>query len=510
MSTFTLHNTLWSKLLIGAAALIMAYDPINWLIGTWVDPSYASSGFILFLLSLGLFIWSISSQKIVLTPINAKIPLILLMISAAIRLIGQLFAINMIGALTIVVDIYAIAKLCGLDVRRRALSPFWLAVCFAFSLPFERIVQRLFGYGLQNLSADGACTILKSTFDNVSCQGVRILINTQDVLVDLPCSGARASLLLLLLFSVCAAVSRFTFKQASLGIFVALISAYLINVLRICVLAACIGYPEYIGHLDVMSQPAHDIIGLFLLSLGAVPIILWARYFYRPIKVEKELPRALRVDGWWLEQPQKQKPNYLLASGFILLAILIINMPRTAVDVAKKDLLINLPLVLNDHFAVPVPLLAKEETYFTQYGGSAQKATYGDHTLMIVRTSAPLRHLHAPDDCLRGLGMDVEYRGVQYAPLPTAIYKATDHTGTAYRVAVSFISSDQNHMTTNVSEAVWRWIQNPSDTWMAVQRISPWSTPSYDNSQFDNAVMASLEISNAPLQLAQLQENSND
>ena len=74
--------------------------------------------------------------------------------------------------------------------------------------------------------------------------------------------------------------------------------------------------------------------------------------------------------------------------------------------------------------ARPVPLLAKEKAYFLKYGGSAQKASYGPHQLLVVRTSAPLRHLHAPDECLRGLGMKVQYLGVRHSPVPSAIYRA--------------------------------------------------------------------------------------
>lgn len=191
------------------AALLLAYAPMVWLVNTWHDPSYASKGLFVFLGCLSLFLWSVSSRKISGSSIKSKTPLFLLLASALIRLVGQALAINIIGALTLVMDVYALAKLSGLDQRARPLSPFWLAVCVGFSLPLERVLQRTLGYGLQHLSADGACFVLGGVFDTVKCQGVRILINTQDVLVDLPCSGARSFLLLLLFFCICAAIGRF-------------------------------------------------------------------------------------------------------------------------------------------------------------------------------------------------------------------------------------------------------------------------------------------------------------
>lgn len=194
---------------------------------------------------------------------------------------------------------------------------------------------------------------------------------------------------------------------------------------------------------------------------------------------------------------------------FFLFALIVVNLPRKAFDVEVRDLPIELPMVLDNQFANPVSLHMKEQAYFTQYGGAAKKATYGDHSLLIVKTSAPLRHLHAPDDCLRGLGMDVEYVGVQYSPIPSAIYKATDMDDNIYRVSISFISSKDDYMTTNVSEAVWRWTQDTSQTWTAIQRISRWDDLE-DAQRFDHAVIASFELPQTSIQFAQLMEKEND
>ncbi|MDG1858404.1 MAG: exosortase T, partial [Emcibacteraceae bacterium] len=280
--------------------------------------------------------------------------------------------------------------------------------------------------------------------------------------------------------------------NATIGFFITIISAYLINVLRICVLAIFIGFPGLIFHIDVMAQPTHDVIGLALLSLGAIPIALWARSRTAQSQVIKQLPKTLIKDAWWLTQERFTFNKAYLAAGLMIMAVVITQIPKKAYDVSRKDLTINIPITLNGEFAVVNALLPKEEAYFTQYGGAAVKASYGDQSLLVVRTSAPLRHLHAPDDCLRGLGMDVEYRGVTYDPIPTAIYKATDDQGIDFRVAVTFVSSDQKYMTTNVSEAVWRWTQNPSEDWIAVQRISKWDDPKHTT--FDYAVMASFEL----------------
>lgn len=502
------HISYW---LFGLAALILAYDPVLWLAQTWRDPSYDSKGFVVFAACLALFLWSGSSHLKTAQAHTHKFSLILLALSAFIRLIGQVLAINVIGALTLVLDVYAVSRISGLQNRTRAVSPFWLAICFAFSLPLERIVQRTMGYGLQHLSADGACGLLGTFFENVQCFGVRILINAQDVLVDLPCSGARSCLLLLFFFCLCASLVKPKFTHAVLGGLGVLVCAYIINVLRISFLAVGIAYP--IG-FDVMAQPYHDLIGLAALSLGCLPIIFWARYCIRPKALVHPLlvsdmygiPRRIQRDGWWLEAaPKKKNQSMRIAVSFLLLALVITNLPRKAVDVARIETVAELPSNLNGNFAQNVQLTEQEQAYFTQYGGSAQKAVYGDQALMVVRTSAPLRHLHAPDECLRGLGMNVHYQGITHNPMPSAVYKATDSNGQSYRIAVSFMTTDQEIITTNVSEAVWRWLQNPRQSWQAVQRISQWDQNPRAVQSFDYALMAALDLpfSNHPIQLAQ-------
>ena len=492
MNSLSIHlndKTIIPKIVFGMAALALAIEPILWLVRTWGDPSYDSSGFIVFCVCAGIFLWSITSDR-VNPKVNLRLPLFLLTISSLTRLVGQILAINVIGAITLVLDVYAIGHLAAVGFRKRPISSGWLAICFAFSLPLERIIQRTIGYGLQSVSADGACLFLGNIFDNVHCNGIRILINHQDVLVDLPCSGARALILILLFYSACMSICRPGLAKGIAGFGITLLSGILVNVLRITFLATGIAYPNYFMEIDVMQAPWHDLSGLLFLAIGCLPVIYWALLVYHPnplqgISNEKKERRVVN---------QSVQINPLFpALGFLVLAFLIINLPRNPIDVAKPNIKINLPLWIHGNIATPVPLLPKEKTYFMKYGGAAAKAIYGEHGLLIVKTSAPLRHLHSPEACLRGLGFKVQYKGVSHKILPTAIYKATAPDGTSFRVAVSFVSN-QGHVVSNVSEAVWKWMQQPGGTWSAIQRISPWNLEEVESNQWDHAVKAAMDI----------------
>ena len=79
MSTLFKHYGV--KALFISAAGLLAYEPILWLINTWFDPSYDSTGFTLFLVTGALFIWSLTSPQINRAEQNHKLPILLLFIS---------------------------------------------------------------------------------------------------------------------------------------------------------------------------------------------------------------------------------------------------------------------------------------------------------------------------------------------------------------------------------------------------------------------------------------------
>ncbi len=486
-------------LIFGTAAGVLAYEPVYWLIQTWQDPAYDSKGFLIFAVCVGLFLWSVTSPRNLTRPDNTRWALILLTATALIRLTGQVFAVNIIGALALVIDVYALATLAGVQHRERPISPGWLAVCFLFALPLERVMQHTVGFGLQSLSAGSACLILGGLFDNVSCHGVRILINQKDVLVDLPCSGARTLLLLQLFYAACMTVCRPNLTSGLFGFCVTLFSSLWINIFRIMALAVGIAYPEMVFGLDVMAEPGHSLLGLIALALGCLPILFWARFTEDVLKPrnliahskpEESLSRAKAMG--FAFHIFKTHP-VAMAFGFLIVAAAIVSLPKTPIDVARPDIKISLPMMIDNHEGILSPLLPKERVYFTQYGGAAAKASYGDNGLLLIQTSSPLRHLHSPDECLRGLGFEVQHVGISYDTIPTAVYKATTAEGQSFRVAVSFIS-DQGHITSNVSEAVWRWVQEPGSVWSAIQRISPWEQDASITRRWDQAVLAALDI----------------
>lgn len=467
----------------GAAIALLAFGPIVWLVNTWLDPAFDSHGLFYFAAVAALALWSLSSPVLRSGDGEARLALLLLAATALLRLAGQVLAIDTIGALALVVDVYALARLAGLHRRVRAVSSLWLAVAFAFALPLERIVQRAIGYVLQDISARGACGVLSGLFGDVRCAGVRITVQGADVLVDLPCSGARAIIVFGFVFAVAAALARPRWPMALAGAVLALAAAVAGNVLRITLLASGVALgPKTLG-FDVMAQPWHDLGGLLALGLAAPVVLIWARRASAQARNDAST-RPIRVEVG------KSRPRVALA--FLALAAAIVSAPRQPLDVAPRDVRIAAPARIGAFRATAIPLLDRERAYFEQYGGAAVKAAYGPHALMLARTTSPLRHLHAPDECLRGLGYQVEYLGMRFAPVASAHYRAVAPDGRAYRVEVSFLS-DRGYAAASVSEAVWLWLADRSTVWTAVQRISLESEDAMSRAAFDAGVFAALD-----------------
>ncbi len=469
------HDTLlWAGL--AAASALLAVDPIQWLLQSWHDPSYQSDGGWYGILIAGLVGLSLCSSPPGGPDRRAQV-LGLFLAAASIRLVGQVLAINILSALALAVDVFALAAFLRLDQRRFALSPFWLAVLFLFCLPLGPILERVAGFPLQMVSAHAACAMLTPIFPDLVCEGVRLRLNGLDVLVDLPCSGASGLLLLVSLWAFLNVIYRPVFAQALLGGVVIGCATILGNGLRITLLAAGLAQG-----IDTMAPMLHTAIGLGTLALMTLPVVLLYRppaaSPRRPLIPMLSLPRALHV------------PALLLSLG---LALAVVNAPRKPLDRSAPVTQAELPGQLLGHRAQPVALSETERSYFATYGGTAQKAQFGPMGVNLVRTASPLRHLHSPATCLLGLGYSVRFLGTRFEPLPTSVYEATAPDGSVWTVAVSFVSQD-GARTAGVGEAVWSWLRGSSRVWQSIQRITPKSMPDAERAAYEAAVLTALDL----------------
>ena len=433
---------------------MIAVRPVGWLWQSW---AYNSFGLFVFVVLLSLILWSVTSRRISYTP--SKAPTLLLIASAIIRLIATRLDIDFVGAFALAIDIYAIAKILGLDQREHALSATWLAVLFIFCLPLENLLSRTIGFPLQLTSAFGACQFLSVFYSNLVCNGVEITINSIPVLVDLPCSGSRILIQLSILFTIICAVSSPTLQRSFYGAILTLATAWFANSLRIFIIASGLTF-----ELPMMRAPWHDLLGLGVLATASLPLFYWFKT--QPLQPDRKFQPT---------QSNFVSAHFSIVASFVIIAALGLGIDAKPLDISSQSQVPSLPVVLGNHNRLLLPLSQQERNYFSTWGGNAQRARYGDMTLLHVQTQSPLRHLHSPAECLEGAGHKVEFISSTYSPFPTAIYRTTDPQGYEWRVLVSYFTQDKTF--NNVSQAVFDSLVNPGQPWTMIQRVFPWDYP---------------------------------
>jgi exosortase/archaeosortase family protein len=335
--------------------------------------------------------------------------------------------------------------------------------------------------------------LLSLGIEDVRSEGVRIVLDGQDILVDLPCSGARGLLLVLLCFFATAALTRPAPARAAVGLVVTLAAAGMTNAARIAGLALGIARPAYVGGIDVMEAPWHDVIGVVALGVGLAVVLAWGRSI--PPRARTSDNRSYRAAP--SNTPVESWRSWLLAATVLGAALALPTIPAHPLDVAAPADPPALPNRILAHGRVDIAPQPHEREYFATYGGGISKASFGPLGLMTVRTSAPLRHLHDPDVCARAAGHAVRYLGL-VSPV-TAAYRATSPTGEHHRIHVTYVS-DTGYIASNVATTVWHWMHGRVRTWTLIQRSYPETLAERERLRLDAAVLALFDIDNHRVQ----------
>lgn len=488
------QHILISKTLFAIASIIIAIHPIAWLITTWRDPSYGSTGYIFLILAVSLVLWSVLSGRAAQQTTRGISPIYILLFAGLIRFFSQILAINFLGGIALCFDVYALLKLLNLPARPRAISPFWIAALFFLSLPIERLLQRFGGLVLQDISAAGACKTLGAFYEGVECAGTLLSVKGHEILVDLPCSGTTSLMITFASFVTLCAIHRPKPVSVVLWAGICIALSVLLNCLRISLLAVGIVHKDMLP-FDVMSDPAHGMIGLFTLGLSLLPLFMW----FRP--EPWNAPPLLHIPA--LSFPAR----YQVVTGGIALcaAVMILCAPRTAWDVSNSVQMPNMPRNVLGQRLEDHDLSALEQVYFQTYGGMARKTSYGPMGVTVVRTTSPLRHLHSPEECLKGLGFDVQFIGTNHQDWPSSVYSASNENG-RWNVHVTFAAND-GFVTANMSAVIWHWMRNPNLIWTSYQRITPQNLSTETRHNLDASFMATLDV---PRNLISLQEINHE
>ena len=480
----------WSVAIALFGAVVLAIEPSRWLVTTWFAPENSRFAVVVFVGVVLLVVASLCSgppqQRFAQLPVSRLLGVMLL--TAGLRLLSQLLDIDVVGALLLAVDIYVLARFADLQTRPLPLHPLWLALLFCFCLPVEIILQRLLGYPLQLTAAFVAYAVLFPFISDLALSGVRLFMNSRDVLVDLPCSGSTLLLMLAAVWTGLNALNRPSWRQALGGGVALLLLAIIANGVRVALLAVGIGYHEWVG-FDVMQPIPHNAIGLLTSGLAA-----WLLIRYRLPSRQTNSMVALQTHP---HKPRKASLPLPLAGLFAFFALGVSAIQPQPVDASPLLNLPQVPTVAAGFLVDNKPLSPLEKGYFQRYGGAATRASYGPYGLLVVTTQSPLRHLHDPAVCFRGMGYAVQLVGSDFAQART-VYRVQDpQTDQSFLLYVSYQGPSGTVL--SIAEVVWHWVlglrNGGPGQWTMVQRIVPVELAGSSSAQhFEAVVKSALEL----------------
>lgn len=458
--------------------LALLIEPVSWLVHTWSSPAYDSPGALVALVVAGLMLRSVRSGPLPPRELGTDAAALLLL-AALIRLAGRLLAVNHLGALALVLDVWALGRMLRLESRPWPLSPGALAVLAGFALPAEQVLQRVLAWPLRLGAAGITMAALSPFVPDLQREGTVLSRPGLELSVDLPCSGAQGLVLLGLALALFACRRELSPGRLLAGTLATLLGALLANALRI---GALVLVPAWI------AEPAHTLVGLAGLALGTLPLLAVARRWSGRRARPLATPRPFPLPRW-------------AALAFSVLAVGIALAPHHPLDVSTMGQEPGLPMSLGALYSRPLPLSAEETQYFQRYGGLVEKRAYegpnGERFVaLLVRSSAPLRHLHDPEVCLRGAGHAVQKLGVRTDPVLTAVWHSRDPQDQQWRIEASFISATGEQAGTG-SEVAWRWLSQPTVPWMLLERITPFETCEADPAAceaFEDALFRALDV----------------
>jgi exosortase/archaeosortase family protein len=479
----------------GIAALVA--EPALWLWRSWLDPAYQSDGMLVAGVVAALLAVSLASGYALPDPCDRRLAFWALGVTALVRLGGRLLAVSTIGALALVVDVWAASVLLRVERRPFSLRPLGVALLFAFALPVEHLAQRILGHPMQLAAATASEWVLWPFFPELAREGVLLVHPDVALAVDLPCSGARGLVLLATLALALFARRRPGLLGGCLGAAAVVLGAFTANALRIIALFVGGAYD-----VPVIEEPWHSLVGAGVLAIGAIPLLVLG--MRSPARRPTRAPLGPGT-GIYAGSPIGARARRPLPWGLAVAigcgGLAIAHAPQRPLDVSKHVEPVPLPTSLGRFDGLDVPLLEHEAGYYTRWGGFAQKRIYDDRagdpvTALLVRTRSPLRHLHGPDTCLAGAGHRVTRVGVVPRATPAVLYRSVAPDGRVWRVEASFVS-DRGEAATSVSEVVWRWLEEPDTTWSLIERITPWTACEANPErclEFEGALLASLDL----------------
>jgi len=253
-------------MIISTALLVLVYfQTILWLTGSWIYNTYYSHGFIVLAVSVFIAYRTFTGQKIEFYSVDVR-GIYIIAISLFVHILASFWVIDFLSAVSFLTAFFGLVMtFYGSDVSKKLAFPIFF-ILLAIPLPIYDITTEL-----EVLSAFATTSFVNLFGIEANNIGAEIRLKSCNFIVGAPCSGIRSIVSLLTIGTLYSYLIRDRLWLKALLIILAVPLALIANVLRISsiiVIAELYGVETAMGFFHYASDLILFIIAVVMLLLS--------------------------------------------------------------------------------------------------------------------------------------------------------------------------------------------------------------------------------------------------
>ena len=299
---------------------------------------------------------------------------------------------------------------------------------FILSLPLISTMQFYMGFPLRVISGSLAIPLLNFSGIETTLDGVTLICNGVEVVIDAPCSGVRMGWTASFLCYFITSVSSFSWGKTLLLSLCTWTTVLCGNALRVVALVHI--------ELSSISFPAwwHEAIGLSTFVIMVVIILITAlfinkniqgvNYFSFNISLATSIDKLNKLNFFtyfYKESPIKQfifipvhlpLKTYVFMTMIFLASFIALLPSKVNAQVAShyKDHI--WPNEYNGRSIQELPLTEREHRFYVDFPGAMKRFSDGEKEIIIKWVYKITRRVHPSIDCFKGAGYQISEPGL--------------------------------------------------------------------------------------------------